>query len=93
MFEGLSRWLRRGKGSKSTAKSRLQLILIHDRTGISPEILESLREDIFLIISKYFVVKEDDVEMSLEKDEDAVALVANIPVLSMKRQEKQPVSS
>ena len=93
MFENLSRWLRKGKGSKNTAKSRLQLILVHDRTGVSPEILDSLREDMFLVISKYFIIKEDDVEMSLERDEDAVALVANIPVLSMKRLQKQPASS
>ncbi len=88
MFEGISRWLRRGKGSRNTVKNRLQLILVHDRTGVSPEILESLREDMFSVISNYFVVKEDDVEMSLERDEDSVALVANIPVLSVKRQIK-----
>ena len=93
MFESLSRWLRRGKGSKNVGKSRLQLILINDRTGVSPEILDALREDMFQIISKYFVVKEDDVEMSLEKEEGSVALVANIPVLSMKRQQRQTIPS
>lgn len=90
VFEGISRWLRRGRGSKDTGKSRLQLILVHDRTGVSPEVLDALRDEIFQIISKYFVVEEDDVEMSLERDEGTVALVANIPILSMKR---QPVSS
>ena len=95
MFENISRWLRRGreKGSKSIGKSRLQLILINDRTGVSPEILDALRDDMFQIISKYFNVKENDVEMSLEKDEGAVALVANIPVLSIKRQQRQTVTS
>jgi cell division topological specificity factor len=93
VFEGISRWLRRGKGSKDTGKSRLQLILIHDRTGVSPEILDSLREDMFRVISRYFVVNEADVEMNIERDEGSVALVANIPILSMKRQQKQPVSS
>jgi cell division topological specificity factor len=90
VFEGINRWLRRGKGSKSTGKSRLQLILIHDRTGVSPEILDNLREDMFRVISRYFVVREDDVEMNIERDEGSVALVANIPILRMKR---QPVSS
>ena len=93
MFESLSRWLRRGKGSKNVGKSRLQLILINDRTGVSPEVLDALREDMFQIISKYFIVKEDDVEMSLEKEEGSVALVANIPVLSMKRQQRQTIPS
>ena len=93
MFENISRWLRRGKGSKDTGKSRLQLILVHDRTGVSPEILDALREDMFRAISKYFVVQEEDVEMSLERDEDSVALVANIPILRMKRPQRQPASS
>ena len=93
MFEGINRWFRRGKGSKNMGKSRLQLILIHDRTGVSPEILDALREDMFCVISKYFVVNEADVEMNIERDEGSVALVANIPVLSMKRQQRQPVSS
>jgi cell division topological specificity factor len=91
VFEGISRWLRRGKGSKSTGKSRLQLILVHDRTGVSPEILDDLREDMFQVISKYFVINEDDVEMEIEKDEGSVALVASIPIVSMKRQHRQPV--
>ncbi len=86
MFENISRWLRGGKGSKVTVKNRLQLILIQDRTGVSPEILDALRDDMFNVISKYFIVNEDDVEMSLETDDDSVALVANIPVLRMKRQ-------
>ena len=93
MFENISRWLRRGKGSKTTGKSRLQLILVHDRTGVSPEILDALREDMFRAISKYFVVQEEDVEMSLERDEGSVALVANIPILRMKRPQRQPASS
>ncbi len=86
MFENISRWLRGGKGSKTTVKNRLQLILIQDRTGVSPEILDGLKDDMFQVISKYFEVNESDVEMSLETDDDAVALVANIPVLRIKRQ-------
>ena len=84
MFDGISKWLRRGKNSKTVVKNRLQLILIQDRTGVSPEILDALREDMFTVISKYFIVEEDGVEMSLESQDDSVALIANIPVLKMK---------
>ena len=86
MFESLSRWLRREKGSRTIVKNRLQLILIQDRTTVAPEILDALRDDMFQVISKYFIVQQDDVEMSLETDDDSVALVANIPVLKLKRQ-------
>ena len=93
MFESIGRWLRREKNSKTMGKNRLQLILVHDRTGVSPEILDNLRDDMFRVISKYFVVQEDDVEMNIERDEGSVALVANIPILSMKRVQRQPTSS
>ena len=85
MFDGISKWLRRGKDSKTVVKNRLQMILIHDRTGVSPEILDALREDMFRVISNYFIVEEDGVEMSLESQDDSVALIANIPVLKMKK--------
>ena len=85
MFDGINRWLRRGKNSKTVVKNRLQMILIHDRTGVSPEILDALREDMFRVISNYFIVEEDGVEMSLESQDDSVALIANIPVLKMKK--------
>ncbi len=86
VFDGISRWLRRGKNSRAVVKNRLQLILIQDRTGVSPEILDALRDDMFTVISKYFIVQEEGVEMSLETHDDSVALVANIPVLRIKRQ-------
>ena len=88
MFEAVVRWLRGGQGSKDIGKSRLKLILAYDRTEISPEILDALKEDMFLTISKYFDIKEDDVIMNISKTEDTVALMANIPILGMK---KQPV--
>lgn len=89
MFESISRWLRGNKSSKDIGKSRLQLILAYDRTEIQPEILDALKEEIFNTISKYFVIKEDDVEMNLAKTDESVALMANIPILSMKRQPTQ----
>lgn len=89
MFESISRWLRGSKGSKDIGKSRLQLILAYERTEIHPEILDALKEEIFNTISKYFIIKEDDVEMNIAKTDESVALMANIPILSMKRQTTQ----
>jgi len=86
MFEAVVRWLRGGNGTKEVCKSRLKLILAYDRTEISPEVLDALKEDMFLTISKYFDIKEDDVIMNISKTEDTVALMANIPIMGMKRQ-------
>ena len=86
MFEAVVRWLRGGSGSKDICKSRLKLILAYDRTEISPDVLDALKEDMFLTISKYFDIKEEDVIMNISKSEDTVALMANIPIIGMKRQ-------
>lgn len=86
MFDAIIRWFKGGQESKEICKSRLKLILAYDRTEISPEILDALKEDMFLTISKYFDIKEDDVVMNISKNEETVALMANIPIMGMKRQ-------
>lgn len=74
-----------GERSGQAARERLQLVLIHDRTDIAPAMLERLREEMIQVISKYMVISEDGIELELEREERSVALVANIPVLEVKR--------
>jgi cell division topological specificity factor len=60
-------------------------VLIHDRTDISPQLLENLRVEMIAVLTKYMDIDESKIEMDLDHDESAVALVANIPVLRIKR--------
>ncbi|MCL4516530.1 MAG: cell division topological specificity factor MinE [Firmicutes bacterium] len=71
--------------SKDTAKERLRLVLVHDRTSISPQLLETLREELIAGISKYLEIDEGGLEVNLDRNERAVALVASIPIRKMKR--------
>ena len=76
-----------GKGEKSSgqiAKDRLKVVLIHDRANISPEVMANLKDDIIKVISNYMEINQQDMDISLENDDDSVALVANIPVSSVK---------
>ena len=43
-----------------------------------------LRVDLIEVLSKYVEIDEDALEVNLEKDSDAMALVANIPIRGMK---------
>ncbi len=72
-------------GSAQEANKRLKFILIHDRTDISPQLLENLRMEMIGVLRKYMEIDETRIEMDLDHDEQAVALVANIPVLRIKR--------
>ena len=71
--------------SKTVAKERLRLVLVHDRASISPAMLNKLREDLIKVISNYMEIDEAALEFNLLQDDNEVALVANIPVVKMKR--------
>lgn len=71
--------------SKKVAKERLRLVLVHDRADLSPQILESLKEDLIRVISDYMEIDRNSLEVSLSNEKDTVALVCNIPVLRLKR--------
>ena len=88
MLEFLLRFFGRDStsSSKNIARERLRLVLVHDRINVSPQLLESLKEDLIRVISHYMEIDESSLEVSLNSvDDNSVALVANIPVLKMKR--------
>ena len=86
MLEFISRMLgRENTSSKTVAKERLRLVLVHDRASISPAMLNRLREDLIKVISNYMEIDEAALEFNLLQDDNEVALVANIPVVKMKR--------
>ena len=72
-------------GSKSVAKERLRLVLVHDRVDVSPQLMEVLKEDMIKVISNYMDINEKQMEVNLTSSHSSVALVANIPVNRMKR--------
>ena len=73
------------EGSSQKAKDRLRIVLIHDRTDISPQLLNNLRDEIVAVLTKYMDIDQEKIEIDLDRDEKAVALVANIPVIRIKR--------
>ncbi len=73
------------EGSGQKAKDRLRIVLIHDRTDISPQLLDNLRDEIVDVLTKYMEIDIKKIDIDLDRDENAVALVANIPVIRIKR--------
>lgn len=86
MLDIINRLFGRGTtGSKDIAKERLRLVLVHDRVNVSPQFIETLKEDIVRSISTYMEIDEKGMEVSLSSSNSSVALIANIPVRRMKR--------
>ncbi|NLH06732.1 MAG: cell division topological specificity factor MinE, partial [Chloroflexi bacterium] len=43
----------REPSSRQVAKERLQLVLVHDRSNLSPEQVERMKDEILEVISRY----------------------------------------
>jgi len=77
--------LRRKQKSASTAKERLQLVLIHDRTDLSPSVMEDMRDEIIEVISRHINVDRDSVKIKVQQDGREQYLLAEIPILQTNR--------
>ncbi len=73
------------KKSANSAKERLQLVLIHDRTDITPTQLEALKDDLIETISRYIDIDPDAVSINIAHDGRAQRLMADIPLKSATR--------
>jgi cell division topological specificity factor len=73
------------KASADSAKERLQLVLIHDRTDLTPAELESLRDDLVATISRHIEIDVSAMQFGLEHDGRSQRLVADIPIKRVPR--------
>jgi len=72
------------EGSSSTARERLRLVLLSDHLSLAPDVVEALKFDLIAVISKYVEVDEAACDVTFERQDSAIAMLANIPILSMK---------
>jgi cell division topological specificity factor len=76
--------------SRDVAKQRLQLVLVHDRSQISPGMLEMLKDEIISVISKHIEIDKDGVHVAFTQDNRESRLVADIPLANGRRGRGQP---
>jgi cell division topological specificity factor len=72
------------KRSAESAKERLQLVLVHDRTDLTPGQLEALKDELLKAISNYIEIDPDAVQIGLERDGRSQRLVADIPLRTVR---------
>ena len=78
IFDGLFR--RSDKSARNVARDRLRLVLMSDRAAIPGPTMDLMRKEILMVVSKYVDIDEAALEIALERAEDGVALIANIPI-------------
>jgi cell division topological specificity factor len=74
-----------GKKSARSAKERLQLVLIHDRTDLSPAVLDALKNDLIAAISKHIDIDPASVSIEIAHEGREQRLVADIPLKAATR--------
>ncbi|HNB54833.1 MAG TPA: cell division topological specificity factor MinE [Anaerolineales bacterium] len=85
MKDLFDRILGRDRHSANAAKERLQLVLIHDRTDLSPGLLESLRDELIAVISRHVDIDPNAVRLEMASEGREQRLVADIPLKTARK--------
>ena len=71
--------------SRNHAKSRLKLIIAHDRASINPDMMEAMRKEILEVVARYVEVDREEMKFTLSNDQRMTSLTANLPIRQIKR--------
>ncbi len=72
------------RNSRQDVKNRLHLILAHDRSDLTPQMIEAMRREILEVVSKYVDLDPEGMDFALENSSRVTSLVANLPILRVK---------
>jgi cell division topological specificity factor len=71
--------------TKDAARERLQATLVQDRMGVSPVIMESLKNDVLAALRRHLVVGDEFQQFEIQHGSESVVLVSNIRVKELPR--------
>lgn len=70
--------------AKDVARNRLRVVLMQDRTNLTPDLLQRMRKELIELLSKYVEMDKDALELNFDQEGDQMALMLSIPVLRAK---------
>lgn len=77
-----------GEQTKEVARNRLKLVLMQDRTNLTPAVLERMRGELINLLSKYVELDQELLDLNFEQEGDQMALMLSIPVVRAKTEEE-----
>lgn len=73
----------KSQSSASTAKERLQIVIASNRKNNRLPFMKDLEEELLAVIKKYIEIKEEDMEVKVQEDEETglevLELNVNLP--------------
>lgn len=72
------------ENTKNVACNRLRVVLMQDRTNITPELLQRMRKELIELLSKYVELDKEALELNFEQEGEQMALMLSIPVVRAK---------
>lgn len=74
--------------TKNVAVNRMKLVLMQDRTNLTPLVLERMRGELIDLLSKYVEMDKEALELNFEHEGEQMALMLSIPVVRAKDEEE-----
>jgi cell division topological specificity factor len=85
MSSFIDRLFNREPKSAQQAKERLKLVLIHDRTDLSPGELDVMKDELIEVISRYVEIDPSAVRIDMTQEGREQRLIADIPLRPVRR--------
>lgn len=77
-----------GSNAKEVACNRLKLVLMQDRTNLTPAIMDRMRKELIGLLSKYLELDNELLDLNFEHEDNQMALMLSIPVIRAKSEEE-----
>lgn len=74
------------ENAKDVACNRLRVVLMQDRTNLTPELLQRMRRELVELLSKYVEMDKEALELNFEQEGEQMALMLSIPVVRAKEE-------
>lgn len=78
------------KNPRGVARDRLRLVLMQDRSALPASTMELIRKEILQVLAKHIDIDENSLDVSIERADGGVALIANIPIRHLRAEGPQP---
>ncbi len=85
---GFFRQAEEEESAKDVACNRLRVVLMQDRTNLTPQLLERMRSELVELLSKYLEMDKEALELNLDQEGEQMALMLSIPVIRAKDEEE-----